>query len=43
MDLNDFTDFVTELVKALGLTPSVASHFARECQNDNDVLNYLSV
>lgn len=43
MDLNDFTDFVSELVKALGLTPSVARHFARECQNDKDVLNYLSV
>lgn len=43
MELNDITDFVSELVKALGLTPSVARHFARECQNDKDTLNYLAV
>lgn len=43
VELNDFTDFVSELVKALGLTQSVARHFARECQNDKDTLNYLAV
>lgn len=43
MELNDFTDFVSELVKALGLAPNAARQFARECQNDMDVLNYLSV
>lgn len=43
MELNDFTDFVSVLVNALGLTPNAARQFARECQNDKDTLNYLAV
>lgn len=43
MELNDITDFVSELVKSLGLTPNAARQFARECQNDKDTLNYLAV
>lgn len=42
MEIKDFNGFVSELVKALGLTPNAARHFARECQNDLDVLNYLA-
>lgn len=43
VELNDFTDFVSVLVNALGLTPNAARQFARECQNDKDTLNYLAV